>query len=493
MRASNNLGCALALAGAATALIDLGGEAGVRRYSYRDVEQQCDALGRGLLRQGLCPGERVAILAANRAEFLMAFLGTMRAGLVAVPINYKLAPAVVRYVLEDCDARVVICDGPRRPLVPAGLRCFVVPDGWHDLLDSGRFTAAEPAPIDPAMFLYTSGSTGRPKGVVLSHRSHLWVLEMRSRTPPAPGRRTLVAAPLYHMNGLATCQSVLANAGTIVLVPAFTRDSYIDAAARWQVQTLTAVPTMIATMLRTPERLRVGDLASVDSIRVGSAPLTQGLVAQIRKALPGVELTNGYGTTEAGPIVFAPHPEGLSRPDLSPGAAHPEVALRLRRDGRIVADEGVLEMRCPAVMNGYHKLPEATRAVMTADGFYVTGDVFRRDPDGFFFFAGRADDMFTCGGENIYPGAIETILEAHPAVAQACVVPVPDEVKGDLPVAFVVPRTPVSEDELRRFAIANGPLYAHPRRIWFLPELPLAGTNKIDRGQLMARALEGTP
>jgi long-chain acyl-CoA synthetase len=175
---------------------------------------------------------------------------------------------------------------------------------------------------------------------------------------------------------------------------------------------------------------------------------------------------------------------------LSPGVAHEEVQLRLRRDGRIVSDEGILEMRCPALMNGYHKLPDATRRALTDDGFYITGDVFRRDANGFYFFLGRADDMFVCGGENIYPGEVEKLLEAHPAVAQACVVPVTDELKGQKPVAFVVARNAVTEQELRQFALTNGPAYAHPRRIWFVDELPLAGTNKIDRKRLAELALE---
>ena len=140
-------------------------------------------------------------------------------------------------------------------------------------------------------------------------------------------------------------------------------------------------------------------------------------------------------------------------------------------------------MRCPALMNGYHKLPEATRKAMTPDGYYITGDVFRRDANGFYYFVGRADDMFVCGGENIYPGEVEKMLERHPAMHQAGVVPVPDELKAHKPVAFVVarPGAAVGEDEIKQFVLANAPAYPHPRRVWFLAEMPLAGTNKIDR------------
>ena len=493
MRATANLGCALAEAGAATALIDLGGESGPRTWSYAEIERQSDALAHCLLARGLVRGERVAILGANRAEYLIAFFGILRAGLVAVPVNHKLPAATVAFVLEDCDARLAICDAARHALVPASLPSVKL-DDWPNPKDNETFVAVVAEPDEPAMFLYTSGSTGRPKGVVLSHRSHLWVLEMRAGVPEPPGRRQLVAAPLYHMNALATCQAALANGHSVVLLPSFTAASFIDAAARYHVHALTGVPTMLAMVLRERQLLAQADLSSVDAIRVGSAPLSSALVEQMRAAFPRAELTNGYGTTEAGPIVFGPHPDGLQRPPLSVGTAHPRVDLRLTRDGRVVADEGMLEMRCPALMNGYHKRPELTRQVITDDGYYITDDVFRRNADGFFFFVGRADDMFVCGGENIYPRAVETMLEAHPAIAQAVVVPVPDEMKGHKPVAFVMLRdaagAPVSEDDVRRFALANAPAYAHPRRVWFLDELPLAGTNKIDRRRLSELALE---
>ena len=138
-------------------------------------------------------------------------------------------------------------------------------------------------------------------------------------------------------------------------------------------------------------------------------------------------------------------------------------------------------------MLGYHNRPDLCAAI-TADGFYVTGDVFRRDADGFHYFVGRSDDMFVSGGENIYPGDVERMLERHPDVAQACVVPIDDEIKGQKPVAFIVakPGRAPSEDAIKTFALANAPAYQHPRFVWFLDRLPLASTNKIDRAALGA-------
>jgi long-chain acyl-CoA synthetase len=475
------------------AIIDLGGDA-AREVSYRRLDAMANGVARALCARGLARGDRVAILSANRAEYLAAYYGIMRAGLVAVPVSFKFPRSTIHCILRDAGARLVFCDRSRAEDCPPDIASVrfddAGPAGFDRFLDDGAFDAVEPRAREPAMFLYTSGSTGLPKGVVLSHQAHIWVVETRL-TDGLARHRYLIAAPLYHMNALALAKLACAAHAAIVLLPQFTAAAYIEAIGRYRCTWLTAVPPMIAMMLREKELLARTDLSSVECVRMGSAPVSQGLMEAIRRILPHVSVTNAYGTTEAGPVVFGAHPKGLPQPDMSVGYPHPKVKLRLVDGENLNAQQGVLEMNCPALMNGYHNRPEVTPP-FTADGFYVSGDIFRRDADGFHYFIGRSDDMFVSGGENIYPSDVERMLERHPDVAQAAVVPIDDDIKGQKPVAFVVskPGRSPSADEIKRFALANAPAYAHPRFVWFLDELPLASTNKVDRTLLHGLAQE---
>jgi acyl-CoA synthetase (AMP-forming)/AMP-acid ligase II len=481
-----------------SALIDLGADHPPCTVTYRELDVMAAGVAGALAARGFARGDRIAVLSANRAEFVAAYCGILRAGLVAVPVNHRFPRAMIEYVLRDADARLVFCDSPRRADVPADLSAVqfgsASAESFDAMVRARTFTSVRPADGETAMFLYTSGSTGKPKGVVLSHQSHLWVATMRASTRDWSDQRMLVAAPLYHMNALALAKFASVAHATVVLMPQFNARAYIQAIAAHRCTWLTAVPPMMAMMLREKDLMDATDLSSVQHIRMGSAPVSQSLIDGLRRYFPRANIMNAYGTTEAGMIVFGPHPQGLPQPTLSVGYPHPAVELRLVNGNDRHAAEGVLEMKCAAVMTGYHNLPEATRAAMTDDGFYVTSDVFRRDVHGFHYFVGRVDDMFVSGGENIFPGEVEKMLERHPAVEQASVVPIPDEIKGTKPVAFVVLKrgAHATEAQIKDYALANAPAYQHPRRVWFVDAIPLSGTNKVDRTALTRRAQELT-
>jgi acyl-CoA synthetase (AMP-forming)/AMP-acid ligase II len=298
---------------------------------------------------------------------------------------------------------------------------------------------------------------------------------------------TIVVAPLYHMNGLFNICMALAQRTRVILLPRFDARRFLETAARYRCTRLSGIPTMYALMVRERELIERLDLSCVRDVTIGSAPLTDALLAQVHRLFPNAEVENGFGTTEAGPAVFGPHPDGLPRPPLSLGYPLSDIGCKLI-DGDS-EDYGILALRTPALMHGYLNQPQAT-ASRLRDGWYVTGDVMRRDSNGFYFFVGRADDMFVCGGENVYPGEIEKLLERHAGVAQAIVVPAPDDIKGQIPVAFIVPRpgaAPTAED-IKQYTLREGPAFAHPRFVEFMPTLPVAGTHKIDRSSLTAQA-----
>jgi acyl-CoA synthetase (AMP-forming)/AMP-acid ligase II len=494
---TRNLGDILRLPalGDRTAFIDLRVADRPRKLTAVELDDLIVAVARGLIRQGIRVGDRVGIVAENRLEFIASYLGVMRMGAVAVPVNFKLPAATVAHIFRDSEIKLTLVDAARAALLPPGAPAIDFDSsgegGFEALLDPGPLATFVPNDRDLAEILYTSGSTGLPKGVPLTHAGQVWAVEnfFEPLENDTPVQCTIVVAPLYHMNGLFFATMALSNRITVVSQPRFEARKYLEAVARFRCRTLSGIPTMFAMMVRERDLIARLDFSSVREVAIGSAPLTDALLAQVQQLFAHADVHNGFGTTEAGPAVFGPHPQGLPAPPLALGYPRSTIDWRLV-DGES-PDEGVLALRTPALMHGYLNLPQVTAQKMR-DGFYVTGDVMRRDAAGFFYFVGRADDMFVCGGENIYPGEVEKMLERHPAIAQAIVVAAPDDIKGQIPVAFVVPRADAhpSVEEVKQYALANGPAYAHPRFVVFRDQLPLSGTHKIDRSALTAEAAQ---
>jgi acyl-CoA synthetase (AMP-forming)/AMP-acid ligase II len=477
-----NLGLLFAAHGRSgrAAIVDLREPGTPRPVSFRELDAGCDAVARGLSRAGLRAGERIGILSINRVEFVMALLGAMRAGVVPVPVNVKLATETIHYILRDADARLVFVESGLRRHCPREIAAVEFGAAFEQFLDPGPFGAVEPAPTSIAIQPYTSGSTGRPKGVLLSHYGQNWSRLILAHTRgTTPEDVILVAAPLYHKNALNAIKQGLTAGAMLVLLPQFEVERYIEAIGRYRCTVISGVPTMMAMLLTRKDLLAKIDTGCVRTVMMGSALSSAKLLEDVAASFPNAEPLVVYGVTEGGPVPLGPDPSGKPRPAGSIGVPYPGTEARLV--GGIGPDEGELVLRNPGNMLGYHNLPEES-AKRLREGWYFTGDVCRRDADGFYFFVGRTDDMFVCGGENIFPGAVQALLERHPAVHQALVMPFDHDMKGQVPYAFIVAKggMAVSEENLKQFALANGPAYQHPRRVFFVEQLPLAGTNKVD-------------
>ncbi|MBX6317784.1 class I adenylate-forming enzyme family protein [Pigmentiphaga sp.] len=475
------------------AVIDLWDPDHPREIDYPTFHASCDAVARGLLRYGLHPGERMGILCSNRVEFLEIFFGAMRAGIIPVPIGILQPKATVEWVVRDAQLRLVFCDGALKGNLPADVPHIDIDENdrrtYESFKDPGPFDPYVPGYDDVAFQPYTSGSTGRPKGVLLSHRAHSWVAETISRDRGfCPTDRMIVAAPLYHKHAMNSIKCVLVGGSTVILMRKFDARRYIEAITRHRVTVLSGVPTIFAMILQQRDLLQGQDYDFVRLATMGGAPASDVLIDEVARVFPRAEIITIFGTTETSAALFGPHPEGKPRPRHSVGWPVAGNSFRLvGGDGNF----GTLYVKGPGMMNGYYNNPEEMARRMK-DGWFDTGDVLRRDAEGWYYFVGRADDMFVSSGHNIYPGEVELMLERHPDIDQAIVVPVPDEIKHRIPYAFIVKRagSSLTAEDVKAYALENAPPYQHPRRVIFVDALPLNGVGKIDRKALETRARE---
>jgi long-chain acyl-CoA synthetase len=477
--------------------------------TFAELDARINRAANALAGLGVGVGHRVGLTFANDVRFLESLFGAMRLGAVPVPLNIRMGDEALAYVLADCEAGVLVA-GPgmteraraiaRR--VPAVKR-LVVQDGaggdelaYEPLLAAASTMLArrKTAAVDVCMQPYTSGSTGKPKGVLLTHGGQVWNADViRKSILCDPTERALVAVPLYHKNALAgAVKPFLLAGGSLVILPGFDAAEVIRAIDRYKVTYLTGVPAMYKMILAEKALLARHDVRSVRYALCGSAEVPDELLAEFREVF-GAPIGESYGLTEGGPVPLVNNRWALKKRG-SCGGTFPGSEVRLIDDAGadVGRDEvGELVVRNPGLALGYWRLPEAT-AKKFRGGWLYTGDLMRRDADGYYYFVGRKDDMINVAGENVYPKEVEDVLLRHPNLRDACVVPAVHAVKGAVPVAFVVAREAgrTTEDEVKKFFLERGAPYAHPRRVVFVDALPLGGTGKIDRAALLARARE---
>jgi len=437
--------------------------------TYGELADRIDDCARRLLANGLRPGERLALAIPNRVDFVTTVLGGMAAGAIVAPLDVLLKP-------EERDA--ILTD-----LRPTRL---VESTAGGEITERAMAGGAPPAEAPAALVLYTSGSTGRPKGALLSHRA----LAIANRTWAGPviglreGDVLLAALPLSHAFGInGALFAPLLTGNTVALVERFVPEAVAALLDRLGVTVLPGVATMFRRLLDLP------GFAGARGLRLGvsgAAPCPWDL-AQEWRARTGVRIVRGYGMTE----LFRPLSYSSDDPtDYAEcvGRPVPGVEIRVVDDagGAVaVGETGELLIRTPAAMDGYLDSPEETRAVFD-DGWFRTGDLARVTHDGYVAIVGRQRERIKRGGYSVFPAEVEAVVLAHPAVAEAAAVGVPDDTLGEEIAAFVTlrPGAATDADELIAWCRERLAAYKYPRRVVIVTELPKSSTGKVLRARL---------
>jgi long-chain acyl-CoA synthetase len=478
------------------------------RMSFAELDAASDRFATGLGRHGVDPGDTVGLQLPNVPQFLVAYFGILKAGAIAVPMNVMLKAGEVAFVLQDSGARVLItwagvAEHAAKGAADAGVADIVVlttpgttrPDAGDPFENLLATRSDRPAPLhqsdpgDTAVIIYTSGTTGRPKGAELTH----FQLYMNADTP---GRLfgireddiALVVLPLFHVFALSSIVNICVRFGaTMSLVPRFDAGVVLAAIQRDGVTIFEGVPTMYIALLNHPE-LAHYDVSSLRVCISGGAPIPAEVINEFEERF-GVVILEGYGLSEtASTTTF--NVSAQDRRVYSVGKPIWGVDVEVwDSGGRILPagneHVGELMVRGVNVMHGYRGDPAATAEAFT-DGWLHTGDLGYVDADGYFFVVDRKKEMIIRGGENVYPREVEDVLYAHPAVAEAAVVGVPDARMGQEVAAFVAlrPGRRATESEIIEFVKERIASYKYPRSVQFRDELPKNAAGKIMKREL---------
>ena len=471
-----------------------------RELTNVDNQRAGARLANALSRRGIAPGDRVVVMMSNCPEVLQAYAGILKAGAVVVPIIFLLSPEEVQHIVTDSGAKLAITSADligKLDGAPCD-RVVVGGDGapgairWDELLaaEPDTFATVDRADTDVAVILYTSGTTGRPKGVALSHAN--LVSNARSAASLSEldrGQWSVAVLPLSHSYGLTLMNSGHILGTKVVLLRWFRPDLVLETIQRYRTQSMAGVPTMYVYLLNFPGA-ETFDTSSMKVWGSGAAPLPLEIVEPFERRFGG-RLLEGYGLTEASPVVSAHRQSGVRKLG-SVGQPIPGVEVRILDDeDRDVprGDVGEICVRGPNVMLGYYGLPDETAKTLR-NGWLHTGDVGRLDGDGFLFIVERKKDLIIRGGFNVYPREVEEVLYAHPDIAEAAVVGVPDALMGEEVLAFVVPRasrTPGAADVIA-FCQERLAKFKSPRYVRVVDALPKTPIGKVLRKELRRMA-----
>jgi len=494
------------------------------RFTYKQVNTVANQVANGLTEAGIGKGDKVAFSCPNNAYFPMVYYGILKVGAVVVPLNVLLKSREIAYHLKDSDAKAYFCfqDRPDLPMAREGWAGFIETPGcehfWmiadepqallpaDGIATLGQFIANQPPEFDTvstrgddaAVILYTSGTTGFPKGAELTHANMtLNALLSKDIIDLKPDDVHALVLPLFHSFG-QTCQM---NAGffcgnTLVMGPRFSPEAVLGLMQEEKVTVFVGVPTMYWALLNYEDRENSFDIAAIaKTLRIGTSG-GASMPVEILKGFEkkyGIPIMEGYGLSETSPVATFNHLHKERKPgSIGTPIWGVEVAIFNEEDNEVAAGEvGEVVIRGHNVMKGYYNKPEATAEAFRGTSWFHTGDLGRKDEDGYFYIVDRVKDMIIRGGFNVYPREIEEVLMTHPAVSLAAVIGIPHEQHGEEIKAFVVPTegATVSPEDIIVWAREQMAAYKYPRIVDIRNALPMTATGKILKKELKAEGL----
>ncbi|MBW2540938.1 MAG: long-chain fatty acid--CoA ligase [Deltaproteobacteria bacterium] len=469
-----------------------------RELTYAEIDRQARGIATALLERGIVPGQKVALLIPNVPEFTSAYFAILYAGFTAVPLNVLLSAPEITYHLEDSGAQLLIAHPFFAESVKAGAEAAGVPIVWTNgegddaleaMVEQPPLTDLYPTlPTDTAVVLYTSGTTGKPKGAELTH-SNLFFncsVVVPRLMPVEPDVVLFATLPLFHSFGQTCVQNVaISMGGTVTMLPRFTPEDAFKIMERDRVTVFTGVPTMYFALLH-HECEREYDLSSLKYCMSGGAPMPVEIMKAFEAKYP-VQILEGYGLSETSPVASF---NMLSRPRHPGSIGYPVWGTEMRvvdENDRPLPDgeAGEICMRGHHIMKGYLNRPDATKDALRG-GWFHSGDIGIRSPEGYYTIVDRKKDMILRGGFNVYPREVEEVLSAHDSIVEAAVIGIPDEEKGEEVKAIVVlaPGAELSAEDVIAFCKQRLAAYKYPRVVEFMDALPKGSTGKILKREL---------
>ena len=490
-----------------------------RSLTYPEVNRRVNQLAHGLMGLGLEKGDKVAVLLENSIEIVEVYLATAKSGLVIVPINFRLMGKDVEYIANNSDARAIIVHDEFTPVVDSVREQLtnINPDNYiavgspvngyknyQDLIagQSENEPDIQVAARDAWILIYTSGTTGKPKGVVRSHASHIAFylingIDFRFNEHDI----CLNVMPLCHINSTFFTFTFLYIGASVYIHPgrSFRAEQILEIIEREKITFISLIPTHYNLLLNVPEEDRQFDVSSIRKLLCSSAPVRKTMKLAIMDFFPGVELYEGYGSTEAG-IVTVLKPEDQMRKLGSIGyeTIGTDFVKILDEDGNEVSqgEVGELYSRGPMLFDEYYKLPEKTTKSFKGEWFSA-GDMARKDGDGFYQIVDRKDNMIITGGEHVYPSEVEEVVGSHECVFDCACIGIPDDKWGEKVVAVVIAKEGMDETRINADMIKDccsdalaG--YKRPKEVIFIKEdeMPRTPTGKILHRKLRESAKE---